>query len=368
MLATLSGCGLVTADRTVEDGNRSPSGGTATGRVTGEPNDDFADSLAADFDSASRARLQGTIENGSDTDVFDLGPLNAGDRVVIDVDTRPFGSNLDAMIGLFDADRNLVIDNDDTALSLDSSIDFVLRYDSSRFFLVVTASTLADPFRRDGSYRLDVEVRPNNNIPAPAGQTVLLDFDGGSVSAANLGVPFVPAFEAADIHPIYDGQSETIKQAIVARVTDAFDGFDLTIFTTDDDRVPDPPFSTVLFGGSHPPAFEAFGISESIDRYNEDTSDVAIIFTDVFSPFTFTITPSADELGLAIGNIAAHEIGHLLGLNHVDDFTALMDAVSPADTFLDVQIFKRAPLYEPELFPIGFQDAVLLLSQTLGPI
>ena len=70
-------------------------------------------------------------------------------------------------------------------------------------------------------------------------------------------------------------------------------------------------------------------------------------------------------LGVAIGNIASHEAGHILGLNHVDDPTALMDAVSPADTFLQNQDFKTAPLSE-QILPIGFQDALLLLAEIVG--
>jgi hypothetical protein len=68
---------------------------------------------------------------------------------------------------------------------------------------------------------------------------------------------------------------------------------------------------------------------------------------------------------LAIGNIVAHEAGHLLGLNHVTDPTALMDGVSPADTFVSDQDFKVAPLSD-DILPIGNQDAPLLLSEIVG--
>ncbi|MCP4248391.1 MAG: matrixin family metalloprotease [bacterium] len=109
----------------------------------------------------------------------------------------------------------------------------------------------------------------------------------------------------------------------------------------------------------------AFGIAEAVDHYNARHDDMAIIFTESFDPGKFVETPSAEQLGLAIGNIAAHEMGHLLGLNHVDDPVALMDGASPADTFLEDQEFKTGPL-SSDILPIGLQNAARLLSESVG--
>ena len=80
----------------------------------------------------------------------------------------------------------------------------------------------------------------------------------------------------------------------------------------------------------------------------------------------FSGTPTATELGIAIGNVGSHEAGHLLGLNHVDDDRALMDDQSPADAFIEDQEFMEAPL-SSDIMPIGLQDAVLLLDEIVGP-
>ncbi|MCH7704917.1 MAG: matrixin family metalloprotease, partial [Planctomycetes bacterium] len=80
----------------------------------------------------------------------------------------------------------------------------------------------------------------------------------------------------------------------------------------------------------------------------------------------FSTLPSAQALGVAIGNVASHEAGHLLGLNHVNDDAALMDDRSAADVFLSDQEFKEAPLSN-DIMVIGTQDAVLLLDETVGP-
>jgi len=80
----------------------------------------------------------------------------------------------------------------------------------------------------------------------------------------------------------------------------------------------------------------------------------------------FSVTPTVEELAVGIGNIAAHEAGHLLGLNHVSDDDALMDDRSPADAFLWDQEFMEAPL-SSDIMSIGTQDAVMLLDLIVGP-
>ncbi len=365
---SVAGCGLITFDMPAGpvDGNRDPTLSSMTGRTSGEPNDDFDESLLAVFDTRGRARLQGVIATADDVDVFDLGPLRAGDRIIVDLDTGGLRSRLDSMVGLFDANLNLFADNDDTALSLDSFIDEIVRHDSEVYYLVVSRSAFSDSSGRSGAYRVDVEVISGHDVPPPRGQTVFLDFEGGRVDADNLGLAVVPPFDGGAINQRYEGETDIIKSSIVRTFAENFAGVNVTVTTSDDAELPEPPFTTVMFGGFSPPGLDAFAVSERVDQFNRDAEEVAIIFTETFVPYVFSRPPTSDELGVAIGNIAAHEVGHLLGLNHVEDETALMDAVSPADAFLLDQEFRRAPLFAPELFPIGFQDALLLLSEIVG--
>ena len=163
---------------------------------------------------------------------------------------------------------------------------------------------------------------------------------------------------------VYQGKTDTVVETIRAVFEQNFERFDVTIRTTDDPPPVDETLvSRVYFGGFDR---NAFGIAEAVDLYNVDYCDDAVIFTESFQPRLFSSTPTAVEMGIAIGNVGSHEAGHLLGLNHVDDDRALMDDQSAADAFIDDQEFMEARLSR-DIMPIGTQDAVLLLDEIVGP-
>jgi hypothetical protein len=349
------------------DGNADVTAVSTNGRTRGEPDDTFGEALIAVPARPHVYALQGTIEALGDLDVFDLGPFAAGDRIVVDMTTPP-GGEFDVSIALFDGEQKLFMDNDDRDAEprlLDSYIDETVRHDSAHYYLAVGASAFAGSEAASmGSYQGAINVYVGGAIPPPLGQTLLLDFDGGTVPAQYvnvIGTDTVPAFNADHIAQAYAGQTDSIKSVIITTVRQNFEKFDVTVFTSDDPP-PAAPYSTVLLGGYNP---IAFGISTSVDHYNADHQDLSVIFTESFSPDVFSVPPTAEELGLAIGNVAAHEAGHILGLNHVNNPTDLMDAVSPADTFLQDQEFETSPLSE-QILPLGYQDGLLLLAEILG--
>ncbi|MCH7873527.1 MAG: matrixin family metalloprotease [Planctomycetes bacterium] len=336
-----------------------------TPNVAGEPNDTFAQADVVSFDSGGVARLEGTVESLADLDVFLLGALSAGDRILVDADTT--GSNLDVSVALFDDQQRLVYANDDRTTSfrfLDSYLDWIVRHTSSAYYLVVTGSGFATAGTETGDYEVAVEVTSGFAVPEPTGQILLLDFDGAVIDTPGLGSIVLDSFDAADIDSVYRGETQVIKDAIRSFMAADFAAFDITIVTTDDPPLPaGTEFSSVFFGGRN---VNAFGLSESVDLYNVDFCDDAVIFTESFSPALFSQIPTAAELSVAIANVASHEAGHILGLNHVTDDLALMDDQSTTDALLVDQRFQQAPL-SPDVMSIGTQDSVLLLLETVGP-
>ncbi|HNQ24601.1 MAG TPA: matrixin family metalloprotease [Phycisphaerae bacterium] len=351
---------------TLVDGNKDTSLTSPLGKTFGEPNDTFAQAMVAVFDRTGLAELQGNVPAAGDIDVFRLGELDAGDRIIIDA-AAP-GSQLDVSVVLFDGDQRLVYENDDrndsSSRYLDPYISFVVRRVGDEYYLAVSHSTFAERGGYTGNYTIDVRVSSGHVVPAPVPQILVLDFDGAFVNSPLLGMVRLDVFDASDIDGSYQGQTEVIKQGIYDTVVQNYERFNVTVLTSDDVLPADPnSYSTIYFGGF---SMNAFGLAEAVDLYNADFCDDAIIYTQSFTPNMFTVPPSAQELAIGIGNVAAHEAGHLLGLNHTDDDADLMDAASPADAFLLDQEFMEAPLHG-DIMPIGFQDGVLLLNETVGP-
>lgn len=333
----------------------------------GEPNDTFATAVEVSFDGSGMAALAGSIASRGDIDVFRLGAIEAGTMITVDAATS--ASALDITVALFDADENLVYANDDRGGSsgrgLDSYVLWTTRHTSDPYYLVVSASAFAGSVQMTGSYTIDVETVPNMGVPPAAGQTILLDFSGSMVDSPILGTFQLAPFDAARISSVYAGQTDRMKQLIADAVRQNFERFNVTVYTTDDDVALDPGTTTTVYLGGYDS--QVFGLAENVDEYNVDLCDDAIIYTESFNPDeVFTFTPTVEEMAIAIGNIASHEAGHLLGLFHVSDDLALMDATSPADAFIEDQEFKRAPL-SGDVVDIGSQDASALLYEIVGP-
>lgn len=337
-----------------------------------EPNDTFALAAQRSLDAPDTFALEGRIDDAGDIDVIDLGPLFEGDTVVVDLIRD--ATTIRPTVAIFD-DREcavLIAYDPEGTRNIPGLIQVAIRHDSDRYFLAVAHVANIDveaaPGVHDvgiGSYRFNVTIDRGSAraLAEPRPQVVLLDFDGTYLTEPLAGKSVIDTFDAAAIDPTYAGLDDEIKASILATIAENFAGFDITFLSSDESGgEPDGPFARITFGSAHA---DFLGWSTWLDQYNTDQADMAVVFTGSFSADTLGFTPSIDSLGTAIANVASHELGHLLGLYHVRDSTALMDESAPARALIRKQAFKPAPLAF-EVFPIGQQDARMTLEETVG--
>ncbi len=327
-----------------------------------EPNDTFGGATAAGLGEPGYVTLLGGIGQNGDVDIFDLGALAAGDRLTVTV--AETGGYFDLVAALFDGSEAIVSHTDHLdAVDVVGGVllDEVVRHESERYYLAVTHDlVLAEP----GDYQIEVGVERGGEAPGAAGQIVYLDFAGGTVNDPSLGEVELRPFDAAEIDAALEGQTGAVKTAIIMTVLADFEGYDLTLLESDTDEPPAAPaFATVYFGGYNP---AGLSVSDWFDPYNQNPSDRAIIYTDSFTPDAFGDPVDATQIGLAIGTRVSFELGQMLGLRPVDAADAVMIETTDPSILLDERSFTRAPL-AAGIFPVGQQDAGLLLTDILGP-
>ncbi|MCH8054410.1 MAG: matrixin family metalloprotease [Planctomycetes bacterium] len=349
-VCTLIGC---SASGGGTDGN-SNENGTAGQTLSTRTPGGFPTAAKVSFNNVNRLSIEGTIKSGDDIKVYDLGPLSLGDRVE-SLCIATGGSSLDPMTAMFDADGYRVFWNDDINLdtdNLDSAFDGPIRHDSDGYFLAVTGFK-----ETTGFFRCTLTLEPGVAIAPLIGQSVVLNFSSSAnVRVAGIDYGTLPAFAGANVASGFSSDTVALMDLIVTLVREDFVRYDVTISTTDDAE-PEGNFTTIFFGTSSTQSI--FGIADDIDFYNSNDMDNAIVFLEAFGG----LSSSLDATGQALANVVAHEIGHTLGLMHTNDITTLMDTTGADETLLADQSFGIADIVD---FPIGKQNAPLLLEETLG--
>jgi len=321
----------------------------------------FGEARVVDVAQREGAWVRTSVESPGDTRIYRLGSVNAGDRITVQaIPNAP--SRLDPVVAIFDENMNWLSYNDDRLYydrQIDALMDFKAAAPLKECFVVVSSSPRSET---SGDFDLYIS-RESGSPPTPKpNQVIYLEFSGqANVVVGRRSPVHVPAFRGSAIAPEFDVQTQALVDGIVARVQQDFEPFDVTILSSQWSARPFRPHTTVYFGSVDP---ALLGISDNIDTDNEFESQEAIVFVDSFSLF-MSASPSVEQLVDVIANVASHEIGHLLGLRHTSDPTAIMDTTATVSQMLEQQSFHRAPLH-PATFSVGYQDPVARLLGNVG--
>lgn len=236
---------------------------------------------------------------------------------------------------------------------------------ASASFVVESAGTYALAVQALGDYDVDLRAfRPAKERTGNATQAVFVDFDGALIDPGiffggefGFEVPLSPLSSFLPAWGLSPSDEDAVIDAILAAVEeslsedvralggngdrDAGDGpgaFDIEILNSRDhaDRWGDQYVSRLIVGGTiEELGIGTVGIAQSIDVGDFESEESAVILLDLLSgtgPFPsdvdlngIELDPSAsiiDLIGIAVGNITAHEAGHFLANWHTDQFNA----------------------------------------------
>ncbi len=302
--------------------------------------------------------------------IFDLGPFAAGDRLFLSLLEPPnfkgiFDPSGPYSLMILDQNREIISWYQRTPTE-----NFVLFTEETR--LIVPAATTRLFVIMDGGFGVNVRIQRGTNLNQPNPQRVLLDFAGSGNQLVGIGGNPARTIASLDdtLTAFSEGELQTIKDACLARVQALYAPYDVEIVTSDQVES-DPnlalelPFSRIYIGGTA--GFGAYGLADYLDSRNETTSGTGVVYAATVAT---DAGGSPSNIGLALGNVAAHELGHLIGLRHTDavgDLMAMGGVNAPDDATLD---FGVNPVSENEQFDnlpvIGIQNAPAILEATIG--
>jgi hypothetical protein len=374
ILVLFAGCGTTPVGTTGAARERPDLAAGEFPPVTTPVVEDSANNSA--FDAAQYATLpvegeiviQGTIGSRDDVDVYALGPALAGDRITVDVTGY---DGLNTVAALFDGGQELLDGNDDRSYymsQVNPYFAYTLRADSPNLFVTI-AVTRATHFANNagrydfGSYNIRISRQPNLAVPSARPQIVYLDYAGGaSVRIAGEPVEIMRPFSAEAISARMAGQTPYIRSLILYHMQKDLADYNVVLVDGSTQPPPSVPHSKLYFGN-----FNAsyLGLADNVDTGNSALEQKAIIYAEDLSMYE-SLRATAEELGQALANIASHELGHLLGLEHTAESGDLMATAASARQVLEVDaLFKRSRL-QLAVFPIGWQNGPNLLMQNVG--
>lgn len=331
--------------------------GAGDAQKSGQANIDlFSQAKSVQLNSNGFTTISGELADSGGIAAYDLGSVGAGSRVMVDV--AGYGSNFS--LGLFDQDLQVRMVNHDRSGGRDPYAVLELLADIHTLYLVVCS----DPIQASaGHFAVTIVHTDHLSFQATGSQNVVLNFSGGqSVAIGNVFIARMSAFNAADLDASWTGLTQEIKNIVMENLVRAYRGLDVEFYFDDDPHRPAGDFTTLHFGTEDS---RNVGLAASIDYGNRSKTQSAIVYTQNFAkyiPYGYTHV----EIARGFANVAAHELGHLLGLNHTDLPADVMNVSPTVDALVAPKYFVEEAALDPSAFPIGLQDGAEGIFETVG--
>ena len=215
-------------------------------------------------------------------------------------------------------------------------------------------TVMAPEAEAEGNYDVTLEVYRPGPQAAGAVPTLFLDFDGQRVNTGIWGGPGVrrlsplSAFLARWGIPAsqQNALQNRIVNTVIENVRRDLAGTRVRVLNSRDHADPfgQPDVSRLIVGGTIAQSgIDTIGISQSIDPGNFETEETALILLDTvsgpvaddasFNHYIGAGTNRVRFVGTALGNIASHEAGHLVGSWHVDQFNDVLNLMDQGGNF-----------------------------------